>query len=359
MSKLGLHLALGLCLVGLAACRDGEGEEPIEPERFDAAPSAAEETSLACPLPGPLPFALDSRGWTNATNATRASADESIEDEASDRLGSPARSATSYDEAEDSSPPTTLYRGRKARAPGGEHLHANGLAGENVSLWHYDRQKARWSALARTETDAFGAYQIALDAELEVAPGEPLYAVLEADGSCAVHYDYLLAEGARVVVTGLDGTLVSGAGVEVEPVEIRSASRTLRAWSAKGYAVVYLTSRAHARRAETRAWLEARAFPTGPVITASGPLQGDATRAFKRDWVSRMIDDFGWEVVAAYGSGDSDAGAYEDAGIPEDTTFIVSPDTGATAGSIEGRGFSSHLAEFVATYPDAPSPEAP
>ena len=68
-----------------------------------------------------------------------------------------------------------------------------------------------------------------------------------------------------------------------------------------------------------------------------------------------MLDDFGWTPVAAYGNADTDIGAYDEAGIPKDITFIVGELAG-TEGTmpVENLDYADHIAAFVDPYPDAP-----
>ena len=96
-----------------------------------------------------------------------------------------------------------------------------------------------------------------------VARGETKVAILEADGSCGEHYDYLMPPGTKFVVTDIDGTMTfsddelfkqidDGSYV---PIQNQSADALMNAWTKKGYQVVYLTARPHLFRAETRRWL--------------------------------------------------------------------------------------------------------
>jgi phosphatidate phosphatase PAH1 len=66
-----------------------------------------------------------------------------------------------------------------------------------------------------------------------------------------------------------------------------------------------------------------------------------------------MVDDFGWDVVAAYGNATTDIGAYAAAGIPTNRTFIVG-EFGGQGGTvaIESNDFSAHIAGFVRAQPD-------
>ena len=137
-----------------------------------------------------------------------------------------------------------------------------------------------------------------------------------------------------------------------DPLENASASAMMNTWHDKGYEIVYLTARPHNFRAETRAWLDAHGFPTGGVISANTLVFDQSARDYKSAWVKRLLGDYGWNVVAAYGNAESDIQAYEDAGIPKDITFIVGPFAGASGTQgIADNDYGNHLSDFVEPYP--------
>ncbi len=316
---------------------------------------------LGCPFPGALPFATQSMDWTNPDAQAIAEANTRIKDEGSDILGNPGGvlAYTTMSVGDPPSPELRIFEGRKQRTTNEEGLVAEPLAGENVSLWGYDG--AAWTELARMTTNDAGAYAFN-GVELSANPFQPHYAVLEADQSCAPHYMFLLDPGTPVVLADIDGTLTLSddeLSMQIsdgmyDPVENTAASTMMNAWADKGYFTLYLTARPHAFRAETRAWLDDHGFPPGPVITANSLVFGESARTYKATWVSRVLDDFGWNIVAAYGNADSDIAAYADAGIPKDITFIIGELAG-TEGTqpIENNDYTDHIAEFVEPYPDA------
>jgi hypothetical protein len=325
----------------------------------DDGPPLSDATSLRCPAPGALPFRLQADGFASAANRSLAAASPRIKDQASDVVGNPGGpSATIYlgdDQAPAAGP--IAYRGVKARTGVNDGLLATPLPGEPVSLWSYDAAATAWSQLGRTTTDGDGAYQLG-ETGFVAPPGQPVYAMLEADGTCAEHLDYLLAPGARVVVTDVDGTLTTDDAELIHELTDggyaaamkTAADHLMQAWAAKGYTIVYLTARPHLFRAETRAWLATRAFPVGPVITA---IEVADAAAYKTRWLHRLIDGFGWNVVAAYGNADTDIAAYANAGIAKDHTFIIGPLAGSDGTvAIPNDDYSQHVATYVAAQPD-------
>ena len=326
----------------------------------DDLPPLSDATSLKCPSPGLLPFRLDSYGFVNGINATLATNDPRSKDEASDTIGNPGGLVASIYLA-DSEPPTAGpigYHGAEARTTHTGGLFTKPLGGEHVSLWSYDPAATVWQAIGRGDTNIDDGYYDLPSTGFTAPNGQPIYAVLEADQTCAEHYDYLLPAGSKVVVVDIDGTLTLSdnellmqlADDTYTPVMMGAADRLTQAWAAKGYPIIYLTARPHVFRNETRVWLRDLGFPTGPVITAID--LGDAA-PYKTVWLQRMITSFGWVPVAAYGNAATDITAYETVGIPKAETFIVGPLAG-NGGTmpIANMDYSDHISTFVMAQPD-------
>lgn len=322
-----------------------------------------DDTALACPFPGALPFEVEAQGFESSDNQLTVDGSPRSKDAAADALGNPGGVfADTYVAADAASAAGNIrYKGKKARTGQNSGLTAIPIRGEAVSLWTYDTEGAAWLSLGRAITDDDGRYDIAPTAGF-VSLGQPVYAVLEADKSCATHYDFLSPTGTKTIITDIDGTLTLSDEElfkqiddgSYDPLENASASALMNLWSDKGYQIVYLTARPHEFRAETRAWLEDRGFPLGAVITANTLVFDETARQYKRSWVNRVVTDFGWNVVAAYGNASSDIDAYEDGGIPKDITFIVGPNAGANGTqSIENNDYGNHITDFVSQQPDA------
>lgn len=322
-------------------------------------PPLSDATSLSCPAPGALPFKLTTWGYQDPNNAEAAADDTRNKDEASDTIGNPSGANANTYLADDKTPSAggIDYRGVKARTGESMGTYGTPLSGEWVSLWSYDTAQKEWTLHGRAQTDDNGMYDLS-DTHYVAPTAQPVYAVLEADGSCAEHYDFLLPSGSKVVVADIDGTLTlsdnellmqlsNGAYV---PKMMKAANTAMQAWAKKGYTVVYLTARPHVYRAESRQWLTGFEFPVGPVITGNPPVQADA---YKTLWLKRMIDTFGWEVVAAYGNARTDITAYEDAGIPKEHTFIVGEYAGEGGTvAIEDEDYTAHIAGYIDAQPD-------
>ena len=336
-----------LPLLALAACSSSETQTPL-----------THATSLECPAPGALPFRMSTSGFQKSVNKTLASDDPRNKDQAADTLGNPGGANATVYLADDQQPASTPvdYHGIKARTAAGNGYQSTALTGENVSLWRYDAAAMAWKSLGSASTDSSGQYDLP-STSFVAANGEPVYAMLEADGSCAIHYDYLLPAGSKVVVTDIDGTLTLDDGqilsqvanINYVPQMMGAADQLMKAWANKSYPIIYLTARIHVLRAESRLWLDDLGFPTGPLITANGGKNDDV---YKTLWLDRLVHTFGWNIVAAYGNASTDITAYQNAGIAKDHTFIVGPmaGNGGTV-AIANNDFTQHIQTFVAAQP--------
>lgn len=316
---------------------------------------------LDCPTPGSLPFSTEASDWSDADAEMVATDNPRIKDEASDVLGVPGGVAaqTTIGNTDDPAEAPYLFEGKKARGPQDAGLTTIGLPNEFVSFWTYDGTE--WSELGREQLDDEGEYSVT-GLQPTGLNAQPIYAILEADQTCTPHYVFLHPEDTPVIVTDIDGTLTASddelfmqvADGAYDPVEKGAASELVNAWADKGFAIVYLTARPHTFRSETRAWLDAHGYPVGPLISSNTLAVGDSALQYKTAWIDRVVSTFGWRVAAAYGNADTDIGAYDAGGIPKDITFVI----GELAGTedtqpIDNDDYSDHIADFVASHPDA------
>ncbi len=343
------HCVFGFALAMLAGGCGSESEPPL-----------TDAVALACPSPGALPFRLESRGFESSANKALAAKNPRIKDEASDSLGNPNGLVANIYLTDDAQPGTQIeFRGSKARTTADKGVFANPLTGESVSTWTYDTASAAWEQVGRGTTDDTGYYNLS-GAGFVPANDQPVYAMLEGDGTCTEHRTLLLPTGAKFIVTDIDGTLTTDDGELLKqvtdetyvPAMSTSADRLIQTWASKGYPIVYLTARTHVLRTETIAWLEALGFPPGPVITTAGATEG--ADVYKTAWLERMIQSFGWVPVAAYGNAATDITAYANAGIPGNRTFIIGGLGGGTTGTvvIPNGDFTDHITSFVEQQPN-------
>lgn len=317
-------------------------------------PALSDATVLSCPSPGNLPFRLMSHGFRHATNKNLVAMDPRIKHEGADTIGNnPGVVANTH--LDDTAAPDAMAAVAGTigvtTATGG--LFSNPVTDEYVSAWSY--ADGEWHQLGRGLTDDNGVFSLPVPVQ---ANDQPIYAMLEANGTCAVAYDFTFPAGEKVVVSDIDGTLTT-ADTELamqindatySPAMMGHADALLQTWAMKGYPIVYLTNRPHVLRVETRGWLADQMFPDGPVITSNGTASDAA--AYKTVWLERMIQTFGWNVVAAYGNASTDITAYENAGIPKAQTFIVGPLAGSNGTQpIDNMDYAQHIQTYVDPQP--------
>jgi hypothetical protein len=379
------HITLFVvCTLALASCGSDDASTPAPDPGADAVAStdtaAIPDTSdttepvpgvpaeLACP--GVVAFGAPATVWATDWETTSAPEFAALytrdKSEAHHVLGVPAGAfaATDLGDSTELEALPESLRGRRAGTQTDQGFSSTGLPGEYVSLWR--QVEGTWTSLGRTLTDDNGQYVVTVAADsTAAAPAghSTAVAVVEATGDCATHHTWLYPAGTGVVLTDIDETLTlsdSEQFMEVEdptyvPKSRPGAVALTQAWADKGYLVIYITARPAIMRPETAAWLEGQSYASGPLITATGIVLGSATQTYKAAWVKRLIEDFGWNVAAAYGNADTDFGAFAEGGVAPEATFSI----GELAGyqgttAIENDDYTDHIAGFLAEQPEAP-----
>tara|TARA_R110002073_G_scaffold332410_1_gene518256 strand:- start:50149 stop:51267 length:1119 start_codon:yes stop_codon:yes gene_type:complete len=334
------------------------------------APQVEVEKGPFCLL-GTLPFLLGDTGWRLEQNQEQSDVRPRIKHQPADILSNGEEYA--YTDVPGATPMSSgnyIVRGVMARTKESQGLNAFPVNGELATVWSQNSIDGAWAKDGEqltldSEADAPGQYAIDLGTSSIEGESRFAYAILNAEQSCGAHAIYELSQGRQVVLADIDATMTL-ADDEIfrqipdesyDQVEKPFSVELTQAWAAKGYQIVYLTARPHFFRAETRAWLTLHGYADGPMITAPELTLGDASRGYKREWVSRIKDDLGWDIVAAYGNSESDIGAYEEAGIDKAITFIIGENAG-TSGTvaIENDSYATHIESYVQAQPDANAP---
>ncbi len=341
---------LVLSAVFASACADDGKKTPITDANY-----------ITCPAPGELPFRMQSTGFQVPANAVTVMLNPRDKDSSSDTLGNPGGGAIANVFINDKTAPAPgnlEFTGFKQRTLPNQGFFDNALPNEWVSMWTYDG--TAWEQIGRVQTIDTGAFDVTTNGYAG-NNFQPIYNMLEADGSCTISWNYLYAAGTQFVVFDIDGTLTLSdeefldqlADETYVPKLMGGAVQLVQAWVKKGYHPIYLTARAHDFRFDTRAWLDLEGFPRGAIITS---VPGDSAQPFKTLWMKRMTATFGWDFVAAYGNMDTDIGAYQAVNIPNSELFIVGPyggDLGSTP--ILNMDYTDHINTYVAAQPNAPA----
>jgi phosphatidate phosphatase PAH1 len=125
---------------------------------------------------------------------------------------------------------------------------------------------------------------------------------------------------AKAVVFDIDGTLTPDVTAVFEVRE--DAAEAVNAYAAKGYEIVYLSTRVSWLSAGVPDWLEERGFPKGSVHIAQTRSERDRPELYKIG-VLESYKKHGWRLVYAYGDSSTDLAAYAAVGIPQEQVFAL------------------------------------
>lgn len=180
--------------------------------------------------------------------------------------------------------------------------------------------------------------------------------VVTGDLSAVEAFVEVVPGGTAVVVSDIDGTLTTDENAEFGalltgqlPDANANAAAALSALVAKGYRPLYLTARAEALVERTREFLRTEGFPAGVIHTTQAGLgaNGAAAVTYKTGALTALTGK-GLKTSFVIGNSDSDAEAYENAGVrPVDhRIFFQYTDAAFKGRRIEA--FSELLPEFAA-----------
>lgn len=155
-----------------------------------------------------------------------------------------------------------------------------------------------------------------------------------------------------VVVFDIDGTLTDDA-VSIWPHP--DAANAVKAYKAKGYAVVYLTAQPEAIFSlYTRGWLAVNGFPSAPLYMAPTLLLTDSATVNYKTKTLAKIEQGSPEVKYAYGDSTTDFQAYSNAGVPKSNVFALKRNSASTCQSgtysVCMNDYSAHLS-FINSLP--------
>jgi len=154
---------------------------------------------------------------------------------------------------------------------------------------------------------------------------------------------------AKAVVFDVDGTLTPSVSAVFEVR--KDAAEAVRAYAAKGYTIVYLSTRVSWLSGGVPHWLIENGFPEGSVHVAQTRTERNQPDVYKTTVLKAYVA-HGWSLQYAYGDSSTDLAAYAAAGIPKEHVFVLlrkgesSCQPGPAAACLSG--WTEHL-EFVST----------
>jgi phosphatidate phosphatase PAH1 len=129
------------------------------------------------------------------------------------------------------------------------------------------------------------------------------------------------AAGNDVVVFDIDGTLTNDT---LSTTPQPGAVQAVKAYEAKGYAVVYVTARwKPVQELATKAWLALNGFPSLPLYMSSSLLLGDSATVKYKTNVLKQLETGTPEVAFAYGDQSTDFTAYGNVGVAQAHVFAL------------------------------------
>ncbi|MBJ7353778.1 MAG: hypothetical protein JHC98_03050 [Thermoleophilaceae bacterium] len=154
------------------------------------------------------------------------------------------------------------------------------------------------------------------------------------------------AAGNDVVVFDIDGTLTSDT---LSNTPHPGAVDAVKAYKAKGYAVVYLTARwKPVQELYTRAWLALNGFPDQPLYMSSSLLISDSATVKYKTSALAKIEVGTPEVKYAYGDSTTDFRAYANAGVAQANVYALKR---AGSSSCESGTWNACLVNYTGHLP--------
>jgi hypothetical protein len=198
----------------------------------------------------------------------------------------------------------------------------------------------------------------------------PVRMLVKGDHSVAAPTLFIVQPTTGTVVFDIDGTLTTDdfqlvaqifadlfAGTYTPKMQT-GALDVVRAWTTRGYLVLYLTGRPGQLRAVSQGWLTKEGFPAGAVMLTETTAQTLPTPTGVGAYKSQVLQAAAAKVnlEAAYGNATTDIQGYAAAGVAKSRTFIIGAN-GGKDGTVAIDTYPKHLP--VAQGMPAPSVAAP
>ncbi len=180
--------------------------------------------------------------------------------------------------------------------------------------------------------------------------------VVPGDGTSADLFLEVIAKGATIVVSDVDGTLTTSEWaawkelIHEPPPAHPEAAAVLSALAAKGHYIFYLTARPEWFTPVTRAWLADKGFPRGVLHTTTifeGAL-GTKAAAFKSTELAMLEESTALVPLFAFGNRPSDVTAFGLAKIAPSGSYYFQLD-GDLKGGTKIVSYGALLAELAKT----------
>ena len=128
------------------------------------------------------------------------------------------------------------------------------------------------------------------------------------------------SSNSEFVVFDVDGTLTPH-NVLVRQARV-DAAKAVEGFAARGYGIVYLTTRVPQFQAALPGWLETHGFPAGRLHVAQTSDERERAAEYKL----RVLNEYlarGWHLAYAFGDSSTDFEAYWRAGLPKERIYAL------------------------------------
>jgi len=193
----------------------------------------------------------------------------------------------------------------------------------------------QWRPVGTARTDDEGHFALDLSGADRLPVGmRDLFVSVKGDRTGVGFLGYVAPDGARLIVSDVDGTLTSSENafletitLGIEPGARAGAAQAYNAATARGLQLIYVTARGNQYTTDTREWLDHKGFPRGPVRLSPSflTLPGGDTVDYKTQTIA-ALSNAGLEVAAGVGNRASDVTAYTNTGVTPDRIFIEMPE---------------------------------
>lgn len=239
----------------------------------------------------------------------------------------------------------------------GAILHKD-LEDEKVRAYLAGTGKDSWEYLGEFTTNSDGKIFVPVDGQQE---GQyVLRMVVMGDLTYTDAYITAIEPGKKAVVFDIDETLTLSdleqildyTGVEAAAAR-PAAGQLVQEYMDRGYHPVFVTARSYWYAKGSRRWLrETLNLPDFTLRTTLSNEQGlFETAQYKTD----VLNEFkaaGMEFIRAYGNADTDAEAFNNAGIPLADTYMIGENAGINGTqAITTEGYEQHISDVVLNTP--------
>eukprot|EP01134_Creolimax_fragrantissima_P002749 CFRG2749T1 len=197
------------------------------------------------------------------------------------------------------------------------------LVGEQVEVFILSEPPhGKWRSFGTVMTVARGKATIELPDSGSLPVGNyPVTFLVKADHTIAECQLVVVKPKTEVVIFSVDGAFAANFSMSGTDPKVQAMSvDVVRAWSAKGYLIVYISSRPDMQYFNVVNWLGRHNFPFGSVHIC-GAVHARGRSAFKGHYIKRLVDDNELVVCAAYGSA-KDISSYKHIQVPHKAIYI-------------------------------------